>query len=370
MRMKSIITPLAALVLVLGAHAAWSQATLTKAEGRVTNAGKPMPDVQVVLTYQDNGKQYKIKTDKNGGFFFIGLSRGAYTVEVFNATGQSLYQHKNQQIIGEGGVSDKVDIEITGEGGNKGQPRVTAAESEAIKAQNAKATSMNALIGQYNAAIAAKDWDGAITPLQAMIAADPNRWDYVQALGNMQSNKGDYENAVQTYEKAIQMAQGYVSGTTPKDPKDPFTDPAKAKAGIGAMLTAEGNAYLKLKKNPEAIAAYTKAAQMDPNPGVAYFNICATQYNAGNMEGAAAACDKAIQVDPNKAEAYYIKGSAMYGNGKLDADNKYTVPPGTVDALKKYLELAPDGSHANDVKAMLDALGQKIETTYKGTKKK
>jgi tetratricopeptide (TPR) repeat protein len=396
MRMKSIITPLAALVL--GAIAAWSQATLTRADGRVTNAGKPVPDIQVVLTFQDNGKQYKVKTDKNGGFFLIGLSRGAYTVEVFNAEGQNLYQRKNQMLTGEGGANDKVDVELTSEGGNKGQPRVTAAESEAIKAQNAKATSMNVLIAQYNAAIAAKDWNGAITPLQAMIAAEPNRWDYIQALGNMQANKGgveaaqasdqkskgdnegaersaqaataSYESAVQTYEKAIQIAQGYVSGATPRDPKEASTDPAKAKAGIAQMLSAEGNAYLRLKKNNEAVAAFTKAAELDPNPGVAYFNICATQYNVGNSEGALIACDKAIAADPNKADAYFIKGSLLIASSTADKDGKIKAVPGTAEALNKYLELAPDGSHANDVKQMLEYIGSKVETTYKGGKKK
>jgi hypothetical protein len=34
------------------------------------------------------------------------------------------------------------------------------------------------------------------------------------------------------------------------------------------------------------------------------------------------------------------------------------VPPGTADAYKKYLELAPAGPHAADSKAMLDALAQ------------
>jgi tetratricopeptide (TPR) repeat protein len=369
MRTKTILTLLAAVVLALSAHAAWSQ-NLTKAEGKVTNAGKPVPDVQVVLTFQDNSRQSKVKTDKSGAFVLIGLTRGAYTVEVFDAAGQSLYQKKNTQLMGEGGAADELNIDIAGEGGNGGKPKVTAAEVEAIKAQNAKATSINALIAQYNEAMTAKNWTGAIPPLQAMIASDPTRWDYIQALGNMQSNAEQYEDAVQTYEKGIQIAQGYVSGATPKDPKNPMTEPAKAKAGMGQMLASEGNAYLKLKKNPEAIAAYTKAAELDPNPGIAYFNICATQYNMGNMDGAAAACDKAIQADPKKAEAYFIKGSALYGNGKLDANNKYVVPPGTTDALKKYLELAPDGGHANDVKAMLDALGQAFETTYKGGKKK
>jgi tetratricopeptide (TPR) repeat protein len=114
------------------------------------------------------------------------------------------------------------------------------------------------------------------------------------------------------------------------------------------MLTQQGNAYLKLRKNKEAMAAYTKAAEMSPNPALAYFNLCATHYNMGNMDSAEAVCDKVIALDPTKADAYFIKGSAMFVKGKLDANNKYVVP------LKKYLELSPDGPHAGDVKAMLE----------------
>ncbi len=74
------------------------------------------------------------------------------------------------------------------------------------------------------------------------------------------------------------------------------------------------------------------------------------------MEEAIAACDKAIALDPNKADAYFIKGSALFGNGKVDKSGRYEVPPGTVEVLDKYLELAPDGGHAQDVHAMLDSL--------------
>ncbi len=366
MRIRSIYVLMAVLLLAFGARAGWSQ-NLTRVEGKVRNGDKPLADVQVVLTYQDTGKATKLKTDKNGNFSMIGLARGAYTVEVLSASGESLYSQKNKQLTGEGGATDKLDIDVSGPGG---QPKYSKEQLEAMKAQNVKAEGINALITQYQTAVNEKNWQAAITPLQAMTAADPSRWEYFQALGNMQSNMEDYEAAVQSFEKGIQVAQGYVSGATPKDPKNPNSDPAKAKAGEGQMLAAQGNAYLKLKKNPEAVAAFTKAAEMDPNPGTAYFNLCATQYNSGNTEGALAACDKAIGADPNKADAYFIKGSLMVGQGKLDANNKYVVPPGTAEALNKYLELAPDGGHAADVKAMLEAIGAKIETSYKGAKKK
>jgi tetratricopeptide (TPR) repeat protein len=123
------------------------------------------------------------------------------------------------------------------------------------------------------------------------------------------------------------------------------------------MLINEGNAYLKLHKNKEAIDAYNKAASMDPNPARAYFNLCATQYNIGNVEGALHACDKAIAADPSKADAYFIKGSLFVADSKTDMNGKITAPPGTVEALSKYLELAPNGAHANDVRQMLGYLG-------------
>jgi tetratricopeptide (TPR) repeat protein len=197
---------------------------------------------------------------------------------------------------------------------------------------------------------------------------DPNRWQFFSALGNSHANLGQYDEAIQSYEKGIQVAQNVLAGTV-KDPKNPDADPVKAKTGLSQMLQQEGNSYLKLKKNPEAIAAFEKAAALDPNPGAAYFNICATQYNSGNTEGAVAACNKAIAADPNRADAYFIKGSLMVGQGTQGKDGKYTVPDGTAEALNKYLELAPDGPHANDVKEMLQVIGAKIETNYKAKKK-
>jgi tetratricopeptide (TPR) repeat protein len=244
-----------------------------------------------------------------------------------------------------------------------------------------------------------KNWKDAEPILKQMVAAEPNRWEFYQALANAQVSMGDYyqsmasgkarppetdqrkpeeyaelsqkeyEDAIASYQKGVEVAQSVVSGTLPKDPRNPSTDPVKAKAGMGQMLGGQGNAYLKVKKSKEAVESFTKAAEMDPNPAVAYFNLCATQYNTGNTDGALAACDKAIAADPNKADAYYIKGSLMVGQGTMDKDNKVKVPAGTEEALKKYLALAPDGAHAADVKQMLEFIGSKVETTYKTRKK-
>lgn len=241
-----------------------------------------------------------------------------------------------------------------GAGGGQGSAqRNNAASMTAIEQKSDNTAAINALIAQANIAMQNKQWQQAEDLLKQVIALNTDLWQVRQSMGTAQLNLGLYDDAVKSFDAGIRLAQAEL------DAKITGGDAAKLKAGIDSMLVSEGNAYLKLKKNDLAIAAYTKAAELDPNPGTAYFNICAVQYNTGNTDGAMAACDKAIAVDPKKADAYFIKGSVLFGNGKVDANNKYVVPPGTVEALKKYLELAPDGAHAGDVKQMLDYVGGK-----------
>lgn len=370
MKTRTMRVVMTAICLAFAACASWGQVNLTRVEGKVRDGNKPLADTQVVLTFQDNGKTTKAKTDKNGEFTLLGMTRGAYTLEVFDTSGNVICREKNHSIEGAGGSLEKVDLDISGPCKTGAQGKISKEEVERIKAENAKALNINALIAQYNAAETAHNYKDAEPVVKQMILADPNNWRFYQALGGDQLNQNEYEDAVASYDKGIQLAQAVMSGNAPKDANKGETDPAKAKIGVGQMLASQGTAYLKLKKNPEAIAAFTKSAEMDPNPGTAYFNLCATQYNTGNTEGALAACDKAIAADPNKADAYYIKGSLMLAASSLDKDGKVKATPGTAEALNKYLELAPDGSHATDVKAMLDYIGSKVETTYKEKKKK
>jgi tetratricopeptide (TPR) repeat protein len=357
MKTKLTYAVITTLLLLAAGAMAWSQATAGKVQGTVTDGGKPVANAQVTLTNVDNGRTFKMKTDKNGQFNGVGIPFGTYEEEV---TAIDKHYKGKIQVKGEGGAVDDLSVEMT-----SGKPGTgpSKEELEKMKGERDKAINENALIAQLNPALQAKDWATAEPILIKLIALNPNRWDYQQALGNAQFSEGKFEEAVATFDKAIPIAEN----ATKTDPK---ADPAKAKAAVGQMLTNEGNAYLKLKKNDKAIEAYTKAASMDPNPATAYFNICATQYNSGNTQGALAACDKAIAADPTRADAYFIKGSLMVGESKLDKEGKLQATPGTSDALNKYLELAPDGPHANDVKAMLQAIGAKIETSYHEKKKK
>ncbi len=203
----------------------------------------------------------------------------------------------------------------------------------------AQSENQNALVAKAQAALDAKQWPDAEAALKQLSASEP-RWEYFEALGAAQFNQGHYADSLGSYQHAIDLAGKNAS-----------------PAAIAQMYTTIGNANLKLKKNDAAIAAYNKAAALSPNPAVAYFNLCATMFNMGQPAAKTVpACDKAIAADPKKADAYFVKGSALYGEGALDKSNKFVPPPGALEALKQYLVLAPDGPHAQDVKAMFDAL--------------
>jgi tetratricopeptide (TPR) repeat protein len=130
------------------------------------------------------------------------------------------------------------------------------------------------------------------------------------------------------------------------------------------MLIQQGGAYLKIKDPELAIAAFTKAAETDPHPYTAYFNLCATLYNTHAKDGLLFACDKAIAADPEKPTPYYIKGEVLYKKCPLDLRLKKVLSPETVETFKKYLELAPEGPYASEVKKKLAEAGSGLDAPH------
>src|SRR5215470_17089785 len=112
MKKKSMFVMIVALLCILGAAAAWSQATAGKVQGRVTDGGKPVANAEVVLTNLDNAKTYKMKTDKNGQFSGVGIQFGDYEEEVISSSGDKLYKTKFH-VKGEGGAVDDLSVEVT-----------------------------------------------------------------------------------------------------------------------------------------------------------------------------------------------------------------------------------------------------------------
>jgi hypothetical protein len=90
----------------------------------------------------------------------------------------------------------------------------------------------------------------------------------------------------------------------------------------------------------------------------------------GNADAQVVAADKAIKIDPTQAFPYYIKGQGLIQKAEIDTKTgKMILPPGCEEAYEKYLELAPTGRYAADVKGILAEAVQTHSSSF-GTKSK
>jgi hypothetical protein len=357
---------IAALCLAVFSAWAWPQGYSATATGTVINNGSPVDNVQVVFLVLETGKQYKTKTERGGTFTATGMVVGTYKIQVIGSDGTVLYTREGLRIRGEDGTPLNIDLAhpeasegVGGDPGGKPSAKMSKeqqkAEAARVKAENEKLAAMNDLIAKYQAAAQSANWPEAEKALQQLIAADPNttRWEFYQRLADTQDRNNAQASALRSLDRGIEIAQTIVSGKAPKDPRNPSPDPARAKAGISQMLVAEGNIYSKLGNPEMAAPLFAQAALDNPSPGLAYYNLCVAQFNSNKLDDAVNSCGRSLATEPGRAEAWFLKGAALYKGGKADA----SIAAG--EALNKYLELAPNGQHADDAKSLLKAAAAK-----------
>jgi tetratricopeptide (TPR) repeat protein len=351
---------------------------LAKVEGKATDeAGKPIADAIVEYQSLDTGQKYQLKTDKGGHFMSIGIQPGFYKLSLIK-DGNTLWFFNKVQITLAGGPDspNNMNIDLAKEksgaaagGQQKLTPEQQKAAEERQKAQqeNLKIKGLNEKLAQAKAAEDAGNWDQAVTIMQETANLDPSKDLLWARLGDVQLGAGKavektdqaaakqhYTQSVEAYKKALAIKQ------------------------VGAYHNNYGQALARNGKPKEALQEYTAAAQVDPpNAPMYFFNAGATLTNESMserdatlrqkyVEEANAAFDKAIQAKPDYAEAWFQKGLNLFANAKVDPKtSKITPPDGTTEAFQKYLEIEPEGKHAEEAKGIITSLGETVKTTYK-----
>jgi tetratricopeptide (TPR) repeat protein len=374
MRKHLVLPLLLVLVAALSAPFAIAQTTGTVKGVCKDVEGKPIVGADVEWVSPESGHSYKLKTNGKGEYFSLGIVPGKYNVKL-SKDGKELF-HLNGINVGLDETEVPFDLKKEQAAAAQGQgltPEQAKAQQEAAaKAAAASKTigTLNQKLKDANAATAAGDYETAITTLNDANQVDgthPETWaslgDAYRLSAAKQTDPAEkqkrYEMAAADFQKAIDLRAA--SEAAQKDPDNGVK--------TAAYYNNLGDAYQKSHKVDEAVASYTKAAQLDPAHAAGYwFNIGAVLTNAGRVDEAIAAFDKVIAADPTKSEAYYQKGINLIGKATLKGD-KMEAPPGTAEAFQKYLELDPNGRFAQPAKDMLASIGAPVETGF-GTKKK
>jgi tetratricopeptide (TPR) repeat protein len=240
----------------------------------------------------------------------------------------------------------------------KAQPReATPEEKEVetkIEAAKSKHETMKARFDKGREYMQAKQYEQAIEEFKAAAEMDPRQYAIFGNMAEAYKELKKYEEAIQSYTKAL----------TSLAERPDIQVEASYHMNMALVYALAGNME-------NATAETKKAAELSPATGSkAYFNLGATLVNAGKTEEAIGAFQKAIEIDPNNADAQYQLGISLMSKAQITPEGKTIPAPGTVEALQRYLQLRPDGPYAATAKNMIEMLGAKIETKFSADKEK
>lgn len=369
------------IALTVLAFSSWAQ--VTTVEGDVKGPdGKPLVNAVIRIHRTDIKWDSSCKSDKKGHYIHTGVPLGMYevTLEVdgkavdkvtgvktsmggqkpvdfdmskagAQAQANAARQAEIQKAYETGQMSDELKRSLTPEAKAKMEKDV-AAQADKIKKQNA----LNEQFGVGMTALQNKEFDKAVPALEKAAEVDPTQPAVWANLGDAYMGLA----GTKTGPEFDALAQKGI---------DAYAKSIELKPDDAAAHNNYALALAKAKKFPEMQAELKKAAELDPATAyVKFFNLGALMTNAGQSEAASKAFKMAIDAapdNPKNAEAYYQYGMSMAAQASASPEGKITVPPGTVEAFQKYLQLAPDGKNAQVAKDMLTQLGGTIETNFK-----
>jgi tetratricopeptide (TPR) repeat protein len=217
-------------------------------------------------------------------------------------------------------------------------PKVVTAE-EAQKA----AAAAQAYQDGYAAQQAGK-FDEAIQKYSEAVAATPAEASFHFALGTAYDNKGDLDNAIKTYEKALTL------NNKDKTWKDALKSAKQRKAApiVEKAFNQQAPKDGSKPDLPGAIQSYEAALKIDDdatthlNLGLAYQGM-----TPPNLLKALDHYKKALAMDANQVDGYYYMGTVYENLNKA---------PQAIQAYRTYLQKQPAGPNAGACKERLKIL--------------
>ena len=171
--------------------------------------------------------------------------------------------------------------------------------------------------------------DEAVSQYQKALEINPN---YVAAhynLGNALFQKGQLDEALAQYQKAVEI------------------NPNDAEAHVNL-----GNALFQNEQLDEALAQFQKAIEINPNDAETHYNLGNALFQKGQLDEAVAQFQKALEIDPNSFATHYNLGGALFQKGQLDD---------AITQFQEVLRLKPDFSPAQANLAKVQALVRERE---------
>lgn len=335
--------------LLLGALSGWLLALSLAAQGPTTGAfagtvrdeaGRPLADATIIIRSLDHNLEWQTYTDKKGSFYYGGFRPGRYLITLL----------RDQQVLWSGPVNlahfeqahpVEIDLKKLREAAEQAR-RLDPELERRLQAEREQRAREEKLESHYTLGARHLEQgrpEEALQEFQAALEMEPNRHVLYGLLGAAAAAAGRRDAALRHYRRALELEPGE----------------AAHHNNLGTLLVEEGQLE-------EALVQFQQAAQLEPDRAATYhFNRGAALLNAGHPGEALSPLREAVRRDPTLAVAHYFLGLASFRTSPrraTEAGGERVEPrPGTVEAFRRYLELAPDGDYAERAREILKELG-------------
>jgi tetratricopeptide (TPR) repeat protein len=312
--------------------------------GKVTTKdGKPLPQAVITLSRTEITWTKEVKMDDKGTYMQVGLEPKDFKLTC-TAPGYQTYKENIRIKLG-----DVLTVNI----------KMLTAQEAADEALKANLAALPAGEGKSMAASASFNAGVEFYNQQNFVEALPHVEKAVtgfkEALAEMK--EGDTRKTVEGQIPTAERVYGITLYEVAKADPTQSANYAKAEPYLAAALQRNPKDQrvlvalvdvAKATNNEAALKTYQAALDtlMGPRPELAY-NDGVAAFNAGKFKEAKAFVTKAIALDPKFADSYWLLGVVEFSLENIK---------GAKESFKKYMEIAPTGKKAGEVKEFLKEL--------------
>jgi tetratricopeptide (TPR) repeat protein len=278
--------------------------------------GNPMENVKVSIVFSQNEKmKFNEVTGKKGEWSFIGLGTGNWDL---SAIAPGYLPQTKALYVSQLGVNPKVTVTM------QKIPKV----GSGVVADDATF----ALLEKGNQLYKEAKFDEALVQFQQFLEKNPNLYQIQVSIGDCYREKGEFDKAIEIYNKVL--------------------DQAKSDVSLGKEMTAKalsgiGNCWLKQGKLPEAQNFFKQSIENSPKDEILAYNVGEIYFSNQGYDDAIRYFTMATQIRPEWPDPY-IKLGYVYLNKAENAK--------AIESFEKFLKLEPEGERAALVRNILNAV--------------
>ena len=278
--------------------------------------GKPIASAKVVLELlQTEPVQREAITDKDGEWVFIGLGSGNWRITV---TAEGYIPNSTAIFVSQLEKNPKVVLKL----------KKPAPTDQSVIRDEASL----GFIDKANQLFNEKNYDEALPVLEQFLAQNPTAYQAHILIGDCYREKGDFEKAIESYNRAIEEAK--------KDEKMGQEITAKGLAAIG-------DCYIRMQDFDKAQSFFRQSIDTYPKNETLAYNVGEIFFSNQKLDEAIQYFTVATQIKPDWAPPYYKLGLVNLNKADYEKAKEH---------FKKFLELEPNSELAAQAKNILEYL--------------